>query len=122
MRVRDLNDLEQWLLFFLTGIIETSKKSIETFDKILTLKQEIEAKIMQGGKQVEKLSIIMEYLYSRPILNAKTIQEITQVTTPTVYSLIRTLQEIGVLQEMTGQKRNRLFQFSEYLNLFRHKS
>jgi len=119
MKVRLSNDLEQWLLFFLTGIIETSKNSIETFEKIVAMKEKFDQEILKQGKQAENLFKVMEHLYSVPIINAKKVKALTKVTTPTVYTIISSLEEIGILSEMTGQKRNREYIFDKYFELFR---
>ena len=119
MKARLSNDMEQWLLFFFTGIIETAKTSIATFKKILAMKAEFQQEVMNYGKQAENLNKVMDHLYSFPIIDAKKIKEITGVTTPTVYTIITALEKIGVLNEMTGRKRNRMYVFTKYLNLFK---
>lgn len=118
MKVRLSNDLEQWLLFFLTGIIETCNKSIEAFEKIVALKARFDKEIMKQGVQSQNLDKIMNELYSSPIINAKKIKKITEVSNPTVYTLIESLVSMGVLIEMTGQKRNKLYVFGQYITLF----
>ncbi len=119
MKARLSNDMEQWLLFFLTGIIETAKKSIETFEKIILMKEKFDQEIIKQGKQTANISKIMEHLYSFPIINAKEVKDLTNVTTPTVYTILNSLVKMGILTEMTGQKRNRIYIFDQYFALFR---
>lgn len=117
-RVRENNDIVQWFKFFLVGIIETSKKGIETFDKILKLKGEIEIAIQKLRSRTKFALIIMEYLYQRPVINASIVIEITKLSVPTAYKLIKELEDLGVLKEFTGGKRKKMYFFNRYLELF----
>jgi Fic family protein len=119
-KARQANNLAQWLKFFLAGIIETSEKGISTFQKILKLKETIEdRKLVKLGKKIETAKSLMKYLYKRPIVNTHTVQEELGISLPTVNSLIADFIKLGILTERTGWKRNREFEFSEYLNLFK---
>jgi Fic family protein len=119
-KARQANNLAQWLKFFLAGIIETSEKGISTFQKILKLKETIEdRKLVKLGKKIETAKSLMKYLYKRPIVNTHTVQEELGISLPTVNSLIADFIKLGILTERTGWKRNREFEFIEYLNLFK---
>ncbi|QQS37760.1 MAG: Fic family protein [Ignavibacteriales bacterium] len=119
-KARRANDLAQWLKFFLAGIIETSEKGISTFQKILKLKETIEdKKLVKLGKKIETGKSLMRYLYKKPIVNATIVQEEMEISLPTANSIIADFIKLGILAERTGWKRNREFEFSEYLNLFK---
>lgn len=118
MRVRAHHDLTQWFKFFLVGIIETAKKAIATFDTILKLKQDIEAKIQTKGTRSHHLLTVMNYLYQRPIIEASKAVEITGVSGPTAYRLLDELVSAGVLKEITGGKRGKIYGFDKYIGLF----
>ena len=118
MNVRNKNDLKQWFKFFLVGIIETSKKGIETFDAILKLKKESEDKIQKKGSRSSHLLKIMDFLYQKPIVNANKIKNLTQVSQATAYKIIEELVEMGILKEVTGSKRGKVYTFDEYVKLF----
>jgi cell filamentation protein, protein adenylyltransferase len=120
--VRIKNDLLQWLKFFLVGIIETSEKGTDTFQTILKLKEEIENKKLQDlGKKLPTAKKLMKYLYKKPVINVSEIQDELNVSLPTANSLISDFERLGILKEKTGWKRNREFEFTEYLNLFKSK-
>jgi Fic family protein len=119
MRVRDANDLSIWFKFFLTGIIETAQKGISTFDGILKLQKETDAKIQSLGSRAVNAQKVAEYLYQRPVLNAEKVKKITGISMPTSYTLIKDLEILGILKEITGGQRSRIYEFSNYLNLFR---
>lgn len=116
--VRKSNDLEQWIRFFLVGVSETAKKGTATFERIITLRRKSEQKIMSLGKRVKIAQELLEYLYSQPIINTKQTAEKLDITSPTAHLIIKKFQEVGILKEITGFKRNRLFVFDEYLRLF----
>ena len=117
--VRALNSLDQWIRFFLTGIIETSKSSIETFNKIKELRAVCEEKVKSLGKKSKTRLELLDYLYSNPNITVKTVEENFSLSTPASNKLISEFIELGVLQEKTGFKRNRYFVFEDYLNIFR---
>lgn len=116
--VRRSNDLEQWIKFFLVGISETAKKGTLTFEKIIALRHKSEQKIMGFGKRAKIGQDLLKYLYSHPIISSKQVAERLAVTSPTAQLLVKKFQEAGILKEITGFKRNRLFAFNEYFRLF----
>jgi Fic family protein len=118
--VRVKNDLAQWIKFFLVGIIETSEKGIVVFKSILSLEQQIEnEKLNTLGKKLPTAKSLITYLFIKPVVTALEVQEELKVSLPTVNSLLSDFERLKILNEKTGWKRNREFEFSEYLNLFR---
>ena len=118
--VRVKNDLAQWIKFFLVGIIETSEKGIDTFKAILKLKETIEdKKLSELGKKLPTAKQLMRYLYKKPVVTVHEIQNELKVSLPTANSIISDFDRLKILNEKTGWKRNREFEFTEYLNLFK---
>jgi len=117
-RVREKNDINQWFKFFLVGIIETTKNGIDTFDKILKLKSEIENGVQSLGSRSVPALKIMDYLYQKPLIVASKVIELTELSAPTAYKLIAELEELGILKEVTGGKRKKIYVFDTYLKLF----
>lgn len=118
MRVREKNDIIQWFKFFLVGVIETAKNSIETFDGILKLQKEIEIKIQELGSRSNNAMLIINHLFQRPIIDAQLAHQITKLSLPSVYKLIKEFEDMKILEEITGGKRGKLFVFNDYLKLF----
>ncbi|MEM1319558.1 MAG: Fic family protein [Bacteroidota bacterium] len=119
MRVREKSDLIQWCKFFLVGIIETSKKSIETFDKILKLQKEVDHKLQALGNRVLNGRSVLEYLYQHPMIDAKKVQATTSLSLPSAYKLISDLEQLGIISQMNEHNRRRKqYLFKEYLQLF----
>ncbi len=119
MRVRTHNDINQWLKFFLTGVIETAKKGVKTFDGIMQLQKNIDIKLKELGNRSGDAYKVVEYLYNRPIIDAQKVATIIEKTPRTAYKLIESLEKMNILTEITGAERGRLYLFEDYMNLFK---
>jgi len=119
MRVREKNDIARWFKFFLIGIIETSKKGISTFDQILQLQKNSEFKINKLGSRAANAQKVLNYLYQNPIVNSFLIGEVTELSAASAYKLASDMERLGILREMTGAQRGKLYMFDDYVNLFR---
>ncbi|WP_417590798.1 Fic family protein [Owenweeksia hongkongensis] len=119
MRTRTHHDIRQWLKFFLTGLIETAKNGVNTFNAILQLKNETEEKVTQKlGARAHNAQKLLNHLYARPIISASHVAQATNLSMASAYKLIHDLEELGILKELTGEKRGRLYSFESYLNLY----
>jgi len=119
MRVRLNNDLSGWVQFFLKGINSTAKSSIQTFDGILKLQKEIDSQLRSMGARSGNAQKVVNHLYKRPLISAERTSEVADVSMPTAYKLINSLERRGILYEVTGAERNRLYIFKDYLDLFK---
>lgn len=117
--VRKNNDLEQWLRFFLNGIIGTASDSIDTFKKIINLRLRYEEKILSLGVRAKNAQKLINYMFSRPIVNSKLVQENVDIGLNTSNRLLSSLSDLQILEEITGYSRNRLYVLRDYLNLFK---
>jgi Fic family protein len=118
MRVRTHNDINQWLKFFLTGVIETAKKGVETFNSILLLQKSVDRSLEKMGKRSADAHLVMHYLYKKPVISVAVVTNIIGKTQQTAYTLISDLEEAKILHEITGLQRNKLYAFRDYINLF----
>jgi len=117
--VRQTDNLEQWVKFFLNGIIETSKSGINTFKNIISLRSEYERKMMSLGARAKRAQIILLYMFSNPVVNTKKVEQELNISFNSANRLIKSLVNISILKEITGFSRNRLFVLQEYLDLFK---
>lgn len=118
-RVRTHNDLTQWLKFFLEGIRITSESSIQTFKNIIALRANLETKIISLGKKQALAKSFLQLLYSEPIITTNAVAQTLEINNATAARLIDDFVELGILIELTGFKRNRIFAFEDYMKLFR---
>lgn len=120
IRVSEKGDMEQWLKFFLVGIVETSGTAIDTFNRIIALREKLEKEtIISLGKRVPNARALLTYLYSKPVVTVTDVINNLKVTKPTANTLINDFYKLGILKEQTGYKRNRVFVFEDYIKLFR---
>ena len=117
-KVRTDNDLTHWIKFFLEAVIVTANSGVETFQNILNLKQDMDALVIGFGKKAHNASKLIEFLYQRPIISISDIIEPLEVSKPTANSLVREFEEKGILKEITGYERNKLFAFDKYLAIY----
>jgi Fic family protein len=119
MRVREKNDIAQWFKFFLVGVIETAKSSITTFDRILKLKEQVDTQLQTLGSRTANAQKVMICLYQRPLINAAKVGEVAGVSPASAYKLIADLERFGILKEVTGARRGKIYVFDAYLALFK---
>lgn len=119
MRARIHNDLTQWLKFFLEGVRSTAQSAIDTFKSIITLRDEVEYKIITLGKKQMTAKMLLQYLYTRPIVDIGDVAQELEISFSTASRLVDDFVQLNILVELTGFKRNRQFVFENYLKLFR---
>ena len=121
MRVRTHNDINQWLKFFLTGIIEISKNGVETFNGIMQLQKNLDIKLKTLGIRSLEAQKVIDYLYKNPVIDVSKIGKITAKSKATQYKIIADLERLKILKEISGGQRNKLYVFQDYIDLFNNK-
>jgi Fic family protein len=117
--VRDRGAWEEWLAFFLRGVIEVAGEATETARRILQLREEHRAAITQRlGRAAGNGHRVLESLYDRPIVTVGDVRTLTGTTFAAANTLVARLVDVGVLNEMTGHARNRRFRYGSYIDLF----
>ena len=117
--VRQSNDLERWITFFLNGIVETAQDGIKTFKGIIELQREYDTNILPLGSRAKNAQKLLRFMYATPIVNARSVEKELSIGFSTANRLLKSLTALDVLKETTGYSRNRLFVLEKYLNLFR---
>ncbi|GAB1482248.1 hypothetical protein MASR2M78_10630 [Treponema sp.] len=117
--VRTKNDLNQWIRFFLTGVVETATRSSETLQKIIVLKNAIEKeRIILMGKRSKQALDLFHKLFCKPVVNIRDVQAFTGLSPKAANDLVQIFVEKKILTETTGYQRNRVFIFTEYMEMF----
>jgi Fic family protein len=117
--VRTKNDMKQWLKYFLVGVAEVADNATQTLSNVLELKARLEANLsVHFGKRAYKAGILLQHLFRKPVIHVNQVKALTQCTYKTANELVSDFVTAGILSEMTGNRRNRIFVFDEYLKLF----
>ncbi len=116
--VREHGEFEDWISFFLKGVKEVSDEALNRSKKILSLiKNNSEIVINELGRNGPRGTKLLDAMLRRPVLDVKGIKEITELSFQNANKLVSQLEEIGILVEITGNKRNRIFEYKEYLDI-----
>lgn len=116
---RDTGDFETWVKFFLTAVAEVSKEATATSRRIVTLRENHRRQITTNfGRVAANGMKVLESLFSRPLTTVNGVAKITGVSFQTANQLVGRFVEQGILSEVTGFSRNRVFRYSEYVDLF----
>jgi len=117
--VRDQGDWESWLLFFLRGVFEVSQQATETARRILLLREQHRRLVTDNfGRAAGNGHRVLEYLFRHPIIAVADAQSLIGTSYPAANGVVSQFVRNGMLCEITGQRRNRRFQYDPYIALF----
>jgi len=121
--IRKNGQWEEWLLFFLKGVEEVSYQASFAAKKIIQMREKhrdliTEALPRSAGSALQ----VLESLYTNPITSVKEVQAVTGSAYPTANELVKNMEEMKILVEITGRKRHRKYMYIDYVNLFREDS
>lgn len=117
--VRTKNDMTQWLKYFLIGVAETAENATQTLSNVLELKSKLEIQLSTTfGKRKSNANLLLQYLFKKPVILVKQVQILLNTSYKSANDLVSEFVEAGILKEMTGQIRNRVFIFDDYIKLF----
>jgi Fic family protein len=116
-QVRLTGDWEQWLDFFADAVTATATQAVDTAQKLMK-RSSVDGDRINKLKRISgSASLIHRAVLERPMATPKWIQEKTQLSQATVNSCLSKLQAMDILEEVTGQKRNRIYSYTEYIKI-----
>lgn len=115
-RVRQHGDWEAWTEFFLTGVRDTAQQAVGTAQRILTLFEKDAARIRAMGRVSGNGLRLHRVLQDNPVAFLSTFQS-TGLSLPTVSSAVERFEDLGILKEVTGRQRKRIYVYKEYLDI-----
>ncbi len=119
MRVRTHNDLLQWIKYFLVGVEQTASQATATLQKVIKIKEDTEGYIQEHyGRRAPSGLRLINQLLQKPVIQVEDAITMTGVSYKAANDLIMTLVKDKILIEITGQSRNRIFVFDQYLQAF----
>ena len=120
--VRDHGDWESWLAFFLRGVVEVGGQATRTARDILSLRERHRQIITANfGGAAGNGHRVLEILFERPFITVPAVRDLLGTGYAAANNLVTRFVQSGILKEFTGQKRNRIFQYADYINLFADK-
>lgn len=116
--IRAKGDWESWLKFYLTGIRDVSQQAGETAKKLLIMSEEHRQKIQQQlGRATGSALRVHDLFKKRVILSLPVAQDKLNLSFPAVNKAIKNMEKLGLVRELTGRQRDRLFCYEPYLRI-----
>lgn len=117
MAVREDGNWEGWLRFFLRGVAETAEEATTTAEAIVGLREEHRALLQEEGLGLNGLRLL-DLLFQRPLVNVNLVREsLGGSSYNTANNLVEQFTDLGLLREVTGKQRNRVFRYTPYWRL-----
>lgn len=117
--VRRTGNYEQWVIFFLEAVSAAAKDSLETIEQLSALHDKNIALLPKTNRKTDNLRILFDYIEKYPIIDIKHTSEQLNVSYNTVSSAVRKLQDLEILKETTNSARNKVFAYSDYLDILK---
>lgn len=117
MNTRTKGDWEGWLEFFLEGVTDTSVQAASAARRIIALMESDRRKIERIGRASTTVLRVHQSFQTHPIASIAAIAGNVGVSFPTAAAAVEQLSRLGILREISGKRRNRLFVYREYLEI-----
>ena len=108
---------EVWLDFFADAVIETANQATDTANRLLKMAESNRQRISELKRVSGSVHLIHQAVLERPLVTQKWLQEKTQLASMTVNTSLLELEKLGIIKEVTGQKRNRIYSYTEYIQI-----
>lgn len=116
-RVRLYGDWEGWLVFFVDGVAQTAQQAVETARILLQLFETDRERIRPLGRIAATVLAAHEHLQNRPLTTIADAAKATEINRTSITRAFDEMARIGMVEEITGQKRNRIYAYREYLDI-----
>ena len=120
--VRENGDWEAWLRFFFDGVTQTAQGAVSTARRLLDMFEQDRARIQQEGRKAGSALRVHQVLQKRPIASLQEMTRNTGLSYTAVAAGVKLLEQLGIVCELTGKKRNRLFGHQQYLDVLAEES
>lgn len=117
MSVRRDSDWLPWIRFFLKGVHWTATDATETAQQIIRLRERDRDGLVSSGASLNELRLL-DALFQRPLVNTQLVKETLMVSDVTARKVIANLVEAGLLEEITGKERYRVYRYARYWKVF----
>ena len=114
---RDTGNIEGWLKFFLTAVWRVSEAAAETAQQVLSLREAHRKTILEAHPGSAYGVQLLDSLFQRPYIRVNGVARDLKISYPTANNLVGSLNKHGILKEITGQERNRMFAYRGYIEI-----
>jgi len=115
--VRRTGEWEAWLDFFLEGVEQTATGAVETAHRLLHLFEADTARVRELGRAAANALRVFDALRNRPVADIKRLAGRAGVSFTTAARAVEALERLGIVREITGRKRERVFAYGAYLDI-----
>ena len=115
--VRVKGDWESWIDFFADAVIHTSNQAVRTARSLIALIERDENTIKNMGRASSTALQVYMCFVKNPILNAGAIQNQSSLSVATIHSSLENLVDLGILEEVSQKKRNKIYAYKEYIHI-----
>ncbi len=116
--VRATGDWEAWVTFFTQGVIETARGAVTTAQRVVQVVQEDRASAQSLGRGAGSALRLLTALQEHPLSSIPRLAKATGLTQPSVKNALDSLIGVGIVREITGKRRGRVYSYNEYLKIF----
>ena len=116
--VRFSGDWEKWLDFFADAVVITAKQAVQTAQKLIKMKDTDKGRISNNlGRSAANAQLIHNILMHTPIITSVDLVKKSELNPTTVNNILSMMIKLGIVNELTGKKRNRVYCYNEYLKI-----
>lgn len=116
-RVRTHGDWEGWLGFYLKGVAETAQQAVDAARRLLGIFEQDRERIRGLGRIATSALEVHRHLQQRPVSRVAEAVAATGINRTTVTAVFRRLVELGMVRELPGRQRNRVFVYTACLDI-----
>jgi Fic family protein len=115
--IRNTGNWEAWLEFFADAVIETATQAVDTVQRLMALAEEDRKRIQTLGRVSGSVQVVHHAMMERPIASPVWLKSKTGLSLTTIGTSLEKLEGLGIVKELTGQKRNRFYGYTRYIEI-----
>jgi len=117
MKIRTQGDWENWIMFFLRGVLDTSIEASVTAKDIILLKDKLIEKLYENEISSIHAVKLVNHLFTKPVIDVKEVEKGLKIHKDTANELVRKFEKVGILKEITGKERYKKYIFTDYIDI-----
>ncbi len=122
-QVRRTGDWEAWLAFFLEGVRMTAESAVDAAQRLSAMFQNDRMRAQAAsGRRAGSVLRVHDALKSQPILSLPAAGREAALSFPTASAAMKVLAASGIVREITGKRRNRLFVYEQYVSILNEET